>query len=281
MTDSTTLENVGEPALRAIMETAVRAAGATDKVRVLDIKGCPPGVVFVHDTEGTIEPLSLPRPPREHSISTVGEVAPYIEHLQKMDGLADDGDDEGSQPVVWYSEDRVVIVLDDRHNSQRRDLVTCPLKHSDAWKLLRECEQGKAWTQKDFIRVLRTKLWDCLGEQGDAFLRALRTLSRQASDKARSDHQHGRATIDREIEDQLKSESGDLPEVLALQVRVYQDPALELRQTVQCALDIDPQLVQFSLIPLAGQLDDAQSREMAILGQLLDDADADVFYGRP
>lgn len=279
----TQLEQVGEPALKFLAEQAQAAAGATGKVQVLQLPGLPEGTGFVYGPDGKIEEIAVPRPWRQHTLLSVAEIPAHLAHWEKLH----DSDTEDAylpHPAVWYCPDQVAVVLDDNPDSHRRDLITCPLEYTDAYRLLQRCADGhqRAWEQKEFIRVLRTTLWDCLGDQAGSLLATLRTVSGMSRTSVESDQQKDRSNMGVSVEKEIKSKHGDIPEEVVLHVRVYQDPSLQTQRRIRCALESDPQSLQFWLIPLAGQLEDALHAEMAFISQLLDsELDAPVFYGRP
>lgn len=278
-----TLQDVDGDTLRVIQQTAVQASGADGKLAVIHLANQPAGTATLVTPDGELLEHELPRPWRQHELRTVGQVQAWLEHWRQIDAL-DSGDDaEDSQlvqPSVWYCETGLQIVLDDRVDSQRRDRLSCPLRYSAAFEFLQRQAEAAPMSQKQFTAVLRTVLWDCL-QDAPQLLKMIRTLRRTGASTHTAHDGHGRSNYGADIDQAVVSEAGDLPEELTLQVRVFRDAALETRQPIRCALIVETDTMQFQLLPLAGQLDDAVAEEMQTIHKLLESCGAPAFYGTP
>lgn len=275
-----TLTDVDEPALQFIRDLAQQAAGAAGKVQIGGVPQ-PEGYATYYGPDGKLSVFQSRRPWRQHALLSIDELK---NHLQHWGSLPHEEDEEAHepQPVVWYCPERITVVLDDGPESQRRDTVTCPLLQTDAFRLLQECASGqKNWDHRQFITVLRTRLWDCLGDQAESLIKTLRTVNSKSQSDTTSDQQADKSHYGTSITTEATSKHGKIPEELTLSVRLYTDPALIARRNIRCALERDPQTLQFWLIPLAGQLEDALAEEMELIASKLTDLDAPVFYGKP
>lgn len=275
-----TLTDVDEPALQFIKNLAQQAAGASGKVQI-GLVPQPEGFVTYSGPDGRLSVFQSQPPWRQHSLLSIDELANHLKHWEDLPHKEDEETHE-PEPVVWYCPERITVVLDDSPESQRRDTVTCPLEHTDAFRLLQECASGqKNWDHRQFITILRTRLWDCLGDQAESLIKTLRTVSSKSQSDTTSDQQADKSHYGTSITTEATSKNGPIPEELLLTVRLFTDPALTARRTIRCALEKDPQALQFWLIPLAGQLEDALADEMKLIASKLTDLDAPVFYGKP
>jgi hypothetical protein len=142
---------------------------------------------------------------------------------------------------------------------------------------------GAKWlSQKEFVRLLRITLADAATDSSRHLLKAARVISFSATSGGKALAEHGRQSLGRDIEEQVTSEVGDIPEEVEFSVRLFTDPGLTRRFPVRCAVDINAKDATFNLSPLAEQLDDALSQQLELIGdQLRGEVKCPVFRGRP
>ena len=91
----------------------------------------------------------------------------------------------------------------------------------------------------------------------------------------------------RDIDREVVSEAGELPETLKLSVRPFADPALDGRFYVRVHLDVDADTLRFTALANAADLAEALASQLEGIRSRIDKADveelADVpaFLGRP
>lgn len=253
-------------AIREIERLAKDSQTASRKVHVLELPDRDAYLVVGADGEYTERSKDLPS--RSHVVESVSEVSSYVTNFG-------DNSDEPN-PVVWFSEDGVVAILDD--DTYRRDRVVRPLEQSPAMVAIRSTD---AMDQKALVRMLKTVWYDSL-ENVDELIRVISSLDFSSTSGGSSTVSGTRATIDRSIENEVRSQAGEIPERLIFNVRIFEDADLVVRRTIICALESEPGSPVFRVIPLAGQIRDALDSEMAHLRTILErDAKWPVFWGVP
>ena len=259
--------------LELIQETAVKAAGGAN--RIVQLPGEPPGTYGILTEDGKIERRFAKRKPRQVRLLSISEVAGAIEHFNGLaSGVA--------VPIVWYSPGSVKVVVNDASDYPFADSIMVPLAefHTDQWERICRLDQNQ-FTQKQFIQLLRQELWDCVGEAGAALVKQVRALDWSRSDHTRSQMEKGRASYGKDIEAEVRSQhGGELPDDLTLSVRIYSDPALTARRSVRCALEADPVSQTFTMVPYAGEIENALDDEMAHIHNVLEGSvECPILYG--
>lgn len=259
--------------LRLIQDTAVKAKGGD--VRIVSLPGEPPGVYGVLNEDGEIERRMATRKPRSHRILSLGEIRGAIDHYAKLN--------EDIVPIVWYSPELIRVVLDDASGSPLLDSINLALeeRETEAWGIVQNHLADTDYGQKDFIKLLRNYLWDCIGEAGTTLIKQVRALDWSMGSNTQSTIDKSRSSYGTDIESEVRSKHGEFPDDLFLSVRLYDDPLLTVRRTIRCAFEADPVSRAFSLRPYAGETEKALSDEMEHIGNILEgDLDCTVLYGK-
>lgn len=258
-------------ALNVLFKTAQQAAGAENQAMVIELPGVP-GKVAVVNASGVLTFHDKLPPKRAHALGSIAEVKGFVDFAK--DQL------EGT-PSVWYDEDGIVVVVQDDADSQRIDTAKVAFEPTQTHEVLREI--GEKWfRQKDFVRLLRVTLADAATDSTRHLLAVSRVLGFSNSTAGHAKVEHGRQSLGRDIEDQVTSEVGDLPDEVTFSVRLFTDPVLSRRFPIRCAVDIDPAAATFNLAPLAEAFEDAVDEQLALLGeQLHGELECPVFRGRP
>lgn len=261
---SKTTTEISAPFVNAISELAKKTVSADGKAKFLSIPGEPTKSLLVKSS-GETEVRDHTATPRSHSLLTINDLCEYP--LETA--------------TVYVREEQVVAVLDDSEGSLRLDSVRVPLTHSDAWAFLADPRQ---LDQKQFLRVLRTKLFDCFDEEFfDTFCKQISALDFTNIQGGTSTVTNSKATIDRSIEQEVRVQNGGpLPDRLRLSVRTFNDPSLKMARTIECALETEPGAPVFTVVPLAGQLRDALDADLAFIKERIGKStERPVYLGRP
>ena len=153
------------------------------------------------------------------------------------------------------------------------------LEQTDQAKLISSGLQGM--DQKEFLWVLRRHLWKALGELGSTLIPALKSISFKNGVAGKSLVGQGREAMGREIEQEVLSDRGDIPETIELTISIYKDPVLDFPQKILCDLEVNAASQTFSLVPLSGEFDQAMSRTQGQLKKILSADEFPVFLGSP
>lgn len=258
-------------ALNVIQDSARLAAGAVNKVAVVTLPQEPKKYAVVK-ADGTVEFRDVAPADRKHCLGEIGEVAGFVKFAEES---------LKGKPSVWYAPDGVIVVVADAPDSHRADRAVAPLIGTQTYATL--LAVGAKWlAQKDFVRLLRVTLADAATDSSQQLLKAARVISFSATSGGKALAEHGRQSLGRDIEEQVTSEVGDIPEEVEFNVRLFTDPGLTRRFPVRCAVDINAKDATFNLCPLAEQLDDALSQQLELIGeQLRGEVACPVFRGKP
>lgn len=255
-----------QEALKLIEETAVKAAGARDKLQIVHVPTEPGHIYYTVGPGGEKERRVTEPAPRCHELATVAEVLEFVEKK---------GSDKS---VIWYDRSGVTIVVDD---STRRDLASVSLEFTPQFVKLQELERYQPFKQKEFVRLLRVTLAGTL--QDPRLLDWVRAVKFTTQGNAAGQVRHGRESMGRDIDAQVTSEiTDDCPEEVTLFVRVFTDPILVATSQVVCAVEIDASAETFSLTPLPLQLHNAIEDQVERFGSdFREGAKCPVFRGTP
>lgn len=258
-----------EKTLERIQDTAVKAAGAANKVVVLDLPKEPDKYAIVKP-DGSLDIRDVAFPPRTHTLGRLDQVSEFVKDATER---------LSCKPVIWYSPEKIVVILDDvaGHRKNRAELVLKPTREVLTLEAL-----AKGVDQKKLIRALRVPLFDALGDDGIALVKVLRVLDFNETRTGHGTIEHKRESMGRDIESEIRSAAGDIPESIVFKLRLIEDPALTRRFQVICALDVEVQEREFFVAPLGNQLSDAMDQQLKHIHELLEkDCDCPIFYGRP
>lgn len=254
-----------------IQKTAVSASDAKGKIAIVPLDRHTKLVV---KPDGQHETHVEPPPPRILVAGNLAQFGPLLELAANQWGC--------SKPTVWYDGAGVVAVLDDDKDERRENVVTCRLNQSIEWTTLGN-RRDQWYSQKDFVRYLRTVLWESLGIDRGDFLKIVRNISGGHHTEGRGQLSHTRESMGRSIEAEIRSETGsEIPDELELQVRVFEDPTIENRFTLKVGLDCSASDLKFNLFPINHEevFDDALDAVHTILLTELG-GKAIVFRGNP
>lgn len=261
-------------ALQFTADQATKAAGASNKVAVLKLPDEPEGVYGLVGSDGRFERIVGAAKPRSHALHRVDQVVDFV--LDAETRL-------NASPTVWYSRKGVQILLvDDSLAARLESRANITFAFTPQFHLLANCAEGSQWFDpKQLCLWVRTKLLDCLPTSRE-FLATIRDLRFSVQTGGKSHIGQGRESLGREVDAEVVSEFGDLPEELLFQVRVMDDPSLLRRQPIRCALEIDPQKCLLRIVPLAGEVQNALDAELESIGEMLKSTlKCPVYHGVP
>lgn len=263
------MDSMSLEVLENIQETAVKADGANGKVQIVAAPQLGAGKCLIISANGSYE-IKDNEAPRHHVLGNVQAVIDWVKYAAKT--LA-------ATPVIWVHTRTIRVVLDDKDSKLPRPVIVYELKETAEYQLLQKLAVApKCFEQKEFIRMLRNQLWDCLDQAADkddrslttreALIKKLRTLNFAAGMSGKSTISGSRESLGLDIENEVTSAIGALPEELHLQVRLFQDGALAARQKVTSDLEVTVGTKPaFCLTPLTSDLDEALENEIEALFQ--------------
>lgn len=263
-------------AITKIEELAIGNAGAKNKIAVIDLPKEPPGVYGLMNSSGTFQRIVAAVAPRVHTLNSLDQIVPLVEDVEQR---------QSGHCSVWYSQAGVVVLLQDEGlTSDLRSRVIVPLKHSPEFAtLLQESKSPSTRDAKPFVQWLRTKLLDVLRD-ADEILPLLRSLKGSSQESNRLQTGRGRESMGLEVDAEIMSDLGDIPDYLIFTPRVFSDPSIQRRVTVRCALEINPRTLEVQLTPIDSDLVKAVDDELTAIGNVLKTSlreSVPVFFGTP
>lgn len=232
----------------AIQALADLARKAADPKPVLDGTTLKKFVV-----DGKVVDVPKLLPDRKHNVETLDDVIA----LAKRFSLA-----ESSSPVVWYSPTGVQLVVHD--DEYRADTATLEFSETAGWQTVKALGPKVWFDQAAFVRFLRIDLKGLT--ENDVLLDRVRSLTWRTGSTTNQAVGFGKASLGRAIEAEVKS-GGDIPEEVALNVRVHNNPGEDERFTVRCAVEINEAEQKLRLVPFP---DEIARVERLVVGSIAD-----------
>lgn len=264
--------------LQQIQKTAVEAAGVEKKVAVRDVPAERGRRYLLVDNEGESEFVSAPPPDRGHVLSSLEEFPGYLAYAREK---------LNAKPVVWYSDKHVIAVLDDSPESYRSDWVRLHFEETPEFTWLRNATDGGSETmsQKQLVALLRTTLSACATPSSTELLKVARNLSATTSTTAGGRIENHRESLGRDIENEVRSDAGEIPEFVEFRVRVLTDRLMRAESVIRCMIEIDPRTLAIQIFPRPEDIRTAIEETVQQVGEYLDrecaSADCRVFFGSP
>lgn len=179
-----------------------------------------------------------------------------------------------SKGTVYVGPTGVTYVFD---FEDRRDRASVPLKTSKPWDWLVQADAGKvnAMTQRDLIRLLRITFGGAF-PAGSNLLSVIRNINFTNNATAEANIQHGNHTLGKNTLNQVRGVN-DIPEDFAVSIQVFEN--FDFPVTVQCALEIYPDVQKFEVVPFPNQLQRALNTTLETIRLRFEDA-APAFLGQ-
>lgn len=256
--------------LKIIQETAVDAAGANGKAVIVELPH-EPKHVYGLISNGSFSRVTAEAQGRTITLNSVDQIPPYA--LLAKDQMS-------GAPAIYFSKDRVVCVVDDSLGSHRQDLAIVNLTITPEFEVLQTLGKQQ-FTQKEFISLLRVTLDDCKTPDVAKLISTCRAVDFSSKTTGSSSVGHGRESLGMDIQEEVISKAGEIPEEVSLNVRPYQDRALQQRHQVKCMVDLDVKQGLFKLTPLPADIQNLFDSEMEFLERILGECTCPIHYGSP
>lgn len=257
-----------QEALKYLADQAVSAA-KPDVVVIPELRQ-----VGVRDLQtGNLALQDLPAVPRAAELRSVADLVA----MAKDTAIS-------PAPELYHDHDAIRLLID---GGNRHEMVTCPLRTSDAFATIVALEGTLAsMPVADAVQLLRFKLPGC-GPELLALAAALKVVDFKRTADAASVTQHGRESLGSRIEGQVL-QAEKIPDTVQAALPIYAaDPALRELSTVRIAIGVylDVQRQGVKLCPLADEVQIARAHAQQSIGEWLRAQTAAVrvrvFQGRP
>lgn len=189
-----------------------------------------------------------------------------LSSLQKL--LKDNNLESSLRKYILLSSNKVIAI---EESATERRTYTLELPQHPVWKLLNHHLETRTYSQRDLLRMLRSKLADLVPP---VVLAAVQTIKVKTEGGSSSDLTNGKNHVSRELLQQVQAQNGTaLPESVTITAPVYDLPeTLEVKPAVKLLLETEvDEAVRFSLTTVHNDVTTAQEIALegitAILGQ--------------
>lgn len=246
---------VGVAELEFLRDQANRAAGAEGKAVVIPELSDGVSVAVLH-LDGSLSRNTKRRPARVVEFASLSEFPAILE--QARIGAVESSHHPEAKPTVYVSRYGVAIIWDDSdsENGRARDRSLYQYSKHDEIESLGP-DGIKNYDQRRFLNTLRRDFKLALGELATSLIPAVASMKWQTGQRGTMTVSHGRESMGREIDSEIQSTVGAIPEEVVLHLLLTDDLEIPTRYPVRCLLDIDPAQQTFSLIPAAGEVERA------------------------
>lgn len=227
--------------------------------------------------DGSHEFLELDPPERKHLLRSVDQIPAFVTYAsERLKG----------SPSVWLNGDGVTVVVTDQRDQWRMDTGRVNLKFSPQFAILNQWEHNPLdHEHKDFLKMLQRYFGQNEAISNlPALLKTLRKLQFNNGVAIVSAADNKKQSVGREIASSVSSgDATELPEMLTVAVKVFDDNAIEQQVAIPAMLDITS-TGQFRLIPLAGTIKQAIDVTLAAVHDMFMSNLPDgvpVFFGTP
>lgn len=167
----------------------------------------------------------------------------------------------------------------DQHD--RRDHATLELERSAAFEVL--IGLSTPVTPKQLVKILRTSLSEAVVDP--AFINVVRKIDFSRKSDGSHTTEHGRESMGKSVENQVRTGGGDLPEIVGFDLPMFSNDGLSFKAALKFALFIDFDNERISLEPVGTELEEfvqlTQRRVMEAVTTALANAgnDIEVYLG--
>lgn len=228
--------------LAEMIDRIVELSNAQHEFKELDLPGGREKLVQMPG--GKVERVPIPPPHRAH---LTGCLESFSQIMQTATG--------NDPPAVFVAESSSgrVDVIGIHDFGDRRDTTTLRVQLSSAIEAIGQLRG--ACTQKYVVSLLRDSIVDSIDPGLLTLFRDL-DFTRRHDDKATIEH--GREWLGKSVEAMVRSDHGDLPEQIAVDLRIFSGAQfLGCRRKVEFSIEIDPANQRISFIPRGDQLREA------------------------
>lgn len=238
-----------------------RLTNETKRVGFCRPDGLPKHLVYQTGPEAQCELVEVPIGPHNITLETPDEFVAFVTAHTEPAGPGG----RQTAPRVFYTANGLDFIFD--LNAPRQDHARCPMPFTAEFTWLRD-KSGAMLNQKAFVRLLRIDLRRCFTDSN--LLALVRNLKWKVGADTAGDVQHGRESLGRAIQAEVRGESS-IPEDIFLSVPIWEN--FRFATTVTCAVEIFPAEEVFKLTPLPGSMERALDDGLDAIRELFESED--------
>lgn len=154
----------------------------------------------------------------------------------------------GGDPVIFV--DRNEVVLSFQENAASLHLASGVYKHrlSPEWKCLLGLKQQPTMGVEGVRKWLRIDMRAGATDSSKALERSLQSLSAKTEQRTRSMREGGKESLGRDIDAEVTSANGEIPNACAFHVRPFLDPDVSAGDAVEVFVDVEPRNLDVTLV---------------------------------
>ncbi len=190
--------------------------------------------------KGEQSDIEIAPPHLSRTVNSLESFADVLKHEQTS------ANDEGGAIVsqVFVSENGVVGIIDQFDRAERVEMKFVPSS-----QMLELAKLKSATNQKMFVTALRSALHGCCSYP--EMVNVARKIEFKRSSDGKTTVDHGRESLGRSVEKEVRSIAGDIPEELTFRVNLLSVPSdLNTQVELKFALDINVENETLMLIPM-------------------------------
>jgi len=220
----------------------------------------PQHIYFTREADGALTQRKAEVAPRSYFASSLRDLAELYGVLtEAAKRRITDGADLPSS-IAFIGNDFVQIVLDEQ--GTRRERLSFKLTVTRAFTALRRLATGpEAMDQNALIELLRIELHGCVDR---ATIQLLRSLKNTASTSGESTITASTRALSRSVVVEASAGGDEVPDEIVANTPIYEQFAHGdgcKRHPIRCGLVMNVETFEFTMIPLAGELEQAYLTE--------------------
>lgn len=237
----------------------------------------PEHVYFIRNLDGTLHKIEADVAPRRYHASSLADLAKLYGTLVGK-GTAEDGDDV--RAIAFVDDHCIQIVLDER--VARRERLLLKLDVTEAVTVLRELREReylkarKNMDQDELVGLLRMRLHGCVDKATIELFRSLKSTKSGAAESTLTQSTRGMA---RSVLIQASAAGGEVPDDIVVTTAIFEqfampntskhgtqvvadpgetvDAVAPKRYAIRCGVVMNVEDFTFTMVPLAGELEQA------------------------
>lgn len=238
---------------------------------------------------GEVKEFPIPGPSRDHKVSSLADLIALANRFapEPPPAPADSGKSKGllpmpspvSGPTVWYSPERVVLVIDDEGN--RIDRTTLDLTKSEMFLVIESLRGGKWMGIKDFIRLIRNRLSGCIPDS--ELLDIVSDIRFENGSAVSAKITRQSESLGKELNSRVQT-TVEMPDSVWVEVPVYKTPGEGHPYRVRCMVEVDASAGLLLLQPAPDEIDRVVDLAMGSIAERLHELLSPAipsYYGSP
>lgn len=175
------------------------------------------------------------------------------------------------KPTVFVSVDGIVVSFDESDGSQFTQNAIYRHKWSPQWQRILGLVGGETFSIDDVRKLLRVEMRACSTTSSEKLAAALVKMSAKTSATVGSTRESNRETLGRDVESEVRSDAGEIPNSFVFEVRPSMDVLLTRKFDIDVSVDVSPRNLDHELTAEAVDVENAINETLEAAQQLIED----------